>query len=130
MSPPPLVCRNPERAAREASKHESGDKKGVRKLPEEAIDTINEVWQNNEMTSAVYEIIEANDFDSLRKLLSDMPELAHIRSEDGRGPMFWAHEKGRSKFVKAFRKLGVRENVKDSSGRTPLELSTIAVEEL
>ena len=93
------------------------------------IDEINSHWENNEMTSALYELISANDYDSLRQLLSEMPEAAHFRSEDGRGPMFWAHEKGRSKMVKAFRKLGVRETLKDANGLTPLDISTVPVEE-
>ena len=120
---------NPDRAAREAMRQEAGEKKMVSKLPEDAIDTINEVWEDNEITSTIYGIIAADDFDSLRQLLSEMPEVAHVRSKDGRGPMFWAHEMGRSKMVKAFRKLGVRETVKDASGRTPIDLSRIAVEE-
>jgi dolichyl-diphosphooligosaccharide--protein glycosyltransferase len=120
---------DPERAAREAMRQEAGGKKKIAKLSDETIDAINKVWEDNEMTSAVYEIIAADDYDSLRQLLSEMPEVAHVRSKDGRGPMFWAHEKGRTKMVKAFRKLGVRENVKDSGGRTPLDISTIVVED-
>ncbi len=78
--------------------------------------------------SAVYDIIAADDFESLRGLLVKMPEAAHVRSKDGRGPMFWAHEKGRTRIVNALRILGVRENVKDAQGRTPLEGSTVVVE--
>lgn len=131
---PPHFRRNPDKAKREAAREASrqqqqSGKKSVPKLPEETIDALNEHWENTEVTSALYNVIAENDFDSLRELLSQMPEAAHVRSEDGRGPMFWAHEKGRTKMVKAFRKLGVRENVMDSNGRTPLELSTIVVEE-
>jgi hypothetical protein len=42
--------------------------------------------------------------------------------------MFWAHEKGRTRMVNALRILGVRENVKDAQGHTPLEGSTVVVE--
>jgi dolichyl-diphosphooligosaccharide--protein glycosyltransferase len=119
------ICRNPNRASRHAHQQEQGEKKRVAKLSEETIDVVNQVWEDTEITSAVYDIIAADDFDSMRSLLSEMPEAAHIRSEDGRGPMFWAHEKGRTKMVNAFRKLGVRENVKDSQGRTPLDMSTV-----
>lgn len=123
--------RNPDKAAREAARHEQFvGKKKVPKLPEETIDALNDNWENSEMTTAMYNVIDANDFESLRELLAAMPEAAHLRSEDGRGPMFWAHEKGRTKMVKAFRKLGVRENVKDANGRTPLDQSTVVVEEL
>lgn len=99
----------------------------VAKLSEETIDVINQVWQDNEVTSAVYDIIAVDDFESMRELLSKMPEVAHVRSKDGRGPIFWAHEKGRTRFVNALKKLGVRDDVKDAEGRTPLDMSTIVV---
>lgn len=97
-------------------------------MSEETIDVVNQVWDDTELTSAVYDIIAADDFESLRGLLVKMPEAAHVRSKDGRGPMFWAHEKGRTRMVNALRILGVRENVKDAQGRTPLEGSTVVVE--
>jgi dolichyl-diphosphooligosaccharide--protein glycosyltransferase len=113
---------NPNRA------QEQEAKKRVPKLSEETIDVVNQVWDDTELTSAVYDIIAADDFESLRGLLVKMPEAAHVRSKDGRGPMFWAHEKGRTRMVNALRILGVRENVKDAQGRTPLEGSTVVVE--
>jgi len=78
------------------------------------------VWDDTELTSAVNDFIAADDFDSLRGLLVKMPEAAHVQSKDGRGPMFWAHEKGRTRMVNALRILGARENVKEAQGRTTL----------
>jgi hypothetical protein len=57
-----------------------------------------------------------------------MPEAAHVRSKDGRGPMFMVHEKGRTRMVNALRILGARENVKDAQGHRPLEGSTVVIE--
>ena len=97
-------------------------------MSEETIDVVNQVWDDTELTSAVYDIIAADDLKSLRGLLVKMSEAAHVRSKDGRGPMFWAHEKGRTRMVNALRILGVREDVKDAQGRTPLEGSTVVVQ--
>jgi hypothetical protein len=41
-------------------------------------DVVNQVWDDTELTSAVYDIIAADDFESLRRLLVKMPEAAHV----------------------------------------------------
>jgi hypothetical protein len=66
------ICRNPNRA------REQETKKRVPKLSEETTDVVNQVWDDTELTSAVYDIIAADDFESLRGLLVKMPEAAHV----------------------------------------------------
>lgn len=63
----------------------AAEKKKVPRLPEETIDALNENWENNEITTSLYQIIDSNDFDAMRQILVEMPEAAHVRSEDGRG---------------------------------------------
>jgi dolichyl-diphosphooligosaccharide---protein glycosyltransferase len=95
------------------------------KLSEAEIDMINEEWQNTDATTLLHNIIEQDDGQQLAASLQQEPRLAHIRSEDGRGPMFWAHEYGRKKIVRLFKMLGVSETRTDANGKTPLDSSKI-----
>lgn len=83
---------------------------------------INEQWQNNELTSHLWELISGNREDELKELIMTNPAAAHVRSEDGRGPMWWAHEYKRTKMIDLLRKLKVREDRTDDNGKTPLDL--------
>merc|ERR1712161_84403 len=76
------------------------NKDGFKRLPDEAI-------------------AEREEFMSV---LSSHPELAHIRSKDGRGPMFWVHEYGRSGMITVLRKLGLSEERTDANGVKPTDI--------
>lgn len=101
-------------------------KKRIKKLPPDEIDLMNnpEAWGNNAMTTAAWQIIHENDIRGLRDLLLERPEAAHVRSQDGRGPMWWAHEYGRTDMVKILTKLGVRDDLGDVNGVKPTDLSS------
>mmetsp|Transcript_21735 Transcript_21735/g.50167 ORF Transcript_21735/g.50167 Transcript_21735/m.50167 type:complete len:147 (+) Transcript_21735:1150-1590(+) len=135
-----FFCSDPEKARREAIKAEkkrasmqkqqkSGEeqkkKKRIKKIPQDEIDMMNdpEAWGNNMMTTAAWEAIHANDIVSFRDMLMENPEVAHVRSEDGRGPMWWAHEYNRPEFIKLLVRLGVPETLKDAKGVRPIDLS-------
>jgi dolichyl-diphosphooligosaccharide--protein glycosyltransferase len=60
----------------------------VPKISPEEVDMINEDWENNEMTTLLWELIAEGHVDELREVFINNPRLAHIRSEDGRGPMW------------------------------------------
>ena len=64
-----------------------------------------------------------NDVDSFATVLENQPAYAHVRSEDGRGPMWWAHEHGRKQIVKLLKSHGVSEKVKDKDGMKPLDMA-------
>ena len=104
-------------------KDDSTPRKKSPKMTPAEIDLINEDWANNEMTSLLHEMIAADRFDELRALFLRSPELAHIRSEDGRGPMFWAHEHGRTKIIKMLKFLSVSETRRDENNKTPLDVA-------
>lgn len=91
------------------------------KLSPEQIELINEQWMDTEMTSMMYQMIADDDFEGLREMLMMNPQLAHIRSEDGRGPMWWAHEFKRPQIIKMLKTLGVSEARTDDNGQTPLD---------
>lgn len=107
-----------------------GDKKLQKTLAQEAAKKRAEastasnqkVWANSDDTTLLWELINANDFDSLKSLLETRPELAFVRSSDGRGPMWWAFEYRREKMIKLLMKLGVSMSEKDKDGKSPLDL--------
>lgn len=92
------------------------------KLTPDQIDLINEEWTDNEMTSMIYQLIASDSFDELSEMLMMSPQLAHVRSQDGRGPMWWAHEFKRPKIIKMLKTLGVSETRTDEHGLTPLDI--------
>ena len=67
-------------------------------------------------------MISQNKVKDLIEILTEYPELAHVRSSDGRGPMFWAMEFGNAKIIRILKKVGVSDTRKDASGLTPLDL--------
>ena len=82
---------------------------------------VNEEWQDNELTSHLWELISQNKEEDLKTLLQGNPVAAHVRSADGRGPMWWAHEYKRPKMIEFMRNLKVSETRTDKSGLTPLD---------
>lgn len=83
---------------------------------------LNEEWQNNELTSRLWELISTDNYDELKSLVMTNPAAAHVRSEDGRGPMWWAHEYKRPEMIELFKKLKVSESRTDKNGMTPLDI--------
>jgi dolichyl-diphosphooligosaccharide--protein glycosyltransferase len=70
-------------------------------------------------------MIKENEYEDIKVLLKEQPFLAHVRSADGRGPMFWAHEHGRDKIVQLLKEERVSESRTDANGRTPLHTSKL-----
>ena len=118
------ICSNPEKAKQQAIKDmnkASGQK--ISKLSQQEIDYLNKHWQDSEASTLMWQLISNNDKRGLRDYLAQAPGLAHVRSSDGRGPMWWAHEYGRTEIVKFLKKLGVSDTLADADGVTPLDLS-------
>jgi dolichyl-diphosphooligosaccharide--protein glycosyltransferase len=74
--------------------------------------------------STLYELIKTKQLSQLEALLKNQPAIAHMRSKDGRGPMWWAHEHGRPMMIKVLKTHGVSEKLRDKDGITPLDLSS------
>lgn len=104
---------------------EEKGKKQKLKLNNEDIEIINEKWETNDLTKLMYKMISENKLEDFRYLLSETPTMVHIRSGDGRGPMWWAHEFGRSEMVDMLKKYGVSEKRTDEEGLTPLDVSKL-----
>lgn len=80
-------------------------------------------WMDTEITSRLWEVVNQNDAAGLKEIMEMDPMALHVRSKDGRGPMYWAHEIGNEKMIKFFKRFSVRDNLRDASGKTPLDLS-------
>ena len=81
------------------------------------------MWENNEITTLLWQLISEGQVEGLKQLFQQSPESPHVRSEDGRGPMWWAHEYGQDSIVDLLKSVGVTEDRKDKDGVTPLDLS-------
>jgi dolichyl-diphosphooligosaccharide---protein glycosyltransferase len=92
-------------------------------LSPEDIDMINEDWTNDETTTIMWELVSKGRVDELRSLLAQIPQAAHSRSEDGRGPMFWAYEYGQTEVIELLKSVGVSVDRTDSQGLKPTDLA-------
>lgn len=63
--------------------------KPSREVSPEVIEQLNKKWQDTEQTSALWTLISENRVRELMEVIGITPELGHLRSGDGRGPMFW-----------------------------------------
>jgi len=70
----------------------------------------------------MWNLINNNDVASLKAWLEQKPEMAFIRSKDGRGPMWWAFEKRNEEISTMLMEAGVPHLDKDVNGMTPLDL--------
>lgn len=81
-----------------------------------------EEWANNEQTTTMWQLIDQNDLMGLKQLIAADPDIAHIRSEDGRGPLFWAYEYERYDIVQFLLDNGAEATAVDARGITPIGL--------
>jgi dolichyl-diphosphooligosaccharide---protein glycosyltransferase len=111
---------NPDKARRQAER--SGESRKAAKLSKEEIVALNSKWEDTPITTGLWEAINGNDWETLKEMIMQAPQVAHMRSKDGRGPMWWAHEMGRKEIVILLKKLGVSEELQDEVGLTPLDV--------
>jgi len=95
----------------------------IREVGTEEREELNNVWENSEEATLLWDYISTNDLKGLMQHLMYNPEDAFRRSSDGRGPMWWAHEYGYSKIIRVLKKIGVSIDLKDANGFTPLSLN-------
>lgn len=99
--------------------------KPARTVSDAAIQQLNNKWEDSEETSMLWELISQNKVREFMEVVGNTPELAHLRSSDGRGPMFWAMEKRSEKIVRVLKKLGVKDTYLDAQGLSPIRLASI-----
>ena len=97
----------------------------MEKLSDKRIEELNdpENWSDSEETSMMWELISQGMIHEFLDVVQENSKIAHVRSADGRGPMWWAHEYKRPKMIQVLRKMGVSETRKDVNGIRPTDLS-------
>jgi dolichyl-diphosphooligosaccharide--protein glycosyltransferase len=58
---------------------------------------------------------------NLNRMESD-PDAVHVRSEDGRGPLFWAYEQGNEQIIQMLINAGVDETQRDAQGNVAKDM--------
>lgn len=89
---------------------------------EEEIRTFYSKWEDTEHTTKMWEMINSGDVESLETWLEAEPLMVHMRSSDGRGPMWWAFESKKQDMVKLLMGHGVSHGDKDARGFSPVDL--------
>jgi len=116
-----------ERKALGGSEQQKKDERAPRApvvpLTKTEIRDINQQWEDTTVTSTLFDLIKRRDYESFAWHLEDQPSHAHVRSRDGRGPMWWAHEHGRKHMVALLKSHGVSEKARDKDGITSLDLA-------
>merc|ERR1740115_442309 len=73
-------------------------------------------WANTPDTTRMWQLIHGGDVEGLEDWIEAMPHIVHIRSEDGRGPLWWAYEYARYDFVEVLLQSGVDPLLEDVTG--------------
>ena len=94
----------------------------VKVLKPEVIEKINEVWEDTDETSMMWELISNGKFPEFISVIEGAPEMAHVRSSDGRGPMWWAYEYKRPEMIDIMKQLRVSDERPDKNGLRPIDL--------
>ena len=115
---------NPEQAkAKYMNTQPNHGSNGIIKNPTaEEIRSFYSKWEDTEQTTKMWEMINSGDVKSLDGWLRTEPLMAHMRSSDGRGPMWWAFESRKQDIVKVLMAHGVSHGDKDVRGFTPVDL--------
>jgi len=61
----------------------------------------------------LWEVINKDDQAGLDEMIAANPRVIFARAEDGRGPLFWAYEYGRTAMIKQLEDLGIDNTLKD-----------------
>ena len=87
---------------------------------EAARDTSN--WADSADTTRMWSLISSGDIESLQMWLSVDPKAVFMRSADGRGPLWWAHEYHQKKIIDLLLASGVDAAATDINGVKPSDL--------
>jgi hypothetical protein len=97
-------------------------KKNVKKPKKQNVESDRVEWKDTDKTTRMWQIVSQNRALELSDWLEDYPEVALIRSKDGRGPLWWAYESGHESIIQILLNAGADPNAKDAKGMTPREL--------
>jgi dolichyl-diphosphooligosaccharide---protein glycosyltransferase len=86
------------------------------------IDRVYGTFKDTDVSTALWSLIQQNRIVELKEWFLKDPTVPYTRSQDGRGPMWWAHEMRKSEIVKMLRSVGIPDTDKDAQGKTPADL--------
>jgi hypothetical protein len=66
----------------------------------------------------LWRVITSNENSELQSILDEDESRALLRSADGRGPLFWAHEANNEEAIEMLKKAGASEDFQDADGKT------------
>ena len=66
----------------------------------------------------LWRAITSNENSELQSILDEDESRALLRSADGRGPLFWAHEANNEEAIEMLKKAGASEDFQDADGKT------------
>jgi len=105
-----------------SSSEEQKDSTKLKLLQKEDINAINQEWEDTEATSLMWELVSKGHGQELMDYFRYNPKAPHMRSADGRGPMWWAQEFDRTGVIALLKKLGVSDRRKDVKGLRPSDV--------
>ena len=91
-------------------------------LTDDQIRQLNQFFTDTEVTRNMFQIIKENNIQYMVQVLQERQEFAHVRDAKGQGPMWWAHQYGRTEFIQLFKMHAVSEELRDVDGLIPLDL--------
>jgi hypothetical protein len=87
--------------------------------------TSQDTWQDTDFTTNMWSIISSGNVEELKNLLESNQELATVRSSDGRGPLWWAHEYQQPDMVQILLDAGALPNERDADGKKASEVNSV-----
>lgn len=118
-----VAGRNSEIKSEHQSNQRQPKKEPRKQLGLQEIELLNSKQENSEHTTILWQMISEGKTRELKKLLAENPQLAHMRSSDGRGPMWWAHENNEDRIIEILKSHGVSDHRTDEDGVRALDLS-------
>jgi protein disulfide-isomerase A1 len=79
-------------------------------------------WTNSPQVTEAWNIVDHGSLEDLKEFLDENEEHAYLRSEDGRGPLFWAHEYGKQDMITLLLERGAESSSEDKFGNVPKDM--------
>lgn len=116
-----------QRCASRESHQRPGEKDELmQEVTKESIAKISQKWEDTDHSTMMWNIVTRGTVADLEKALENVPLLAHVRSSDGRGPIWWAFEHQKHDMVQVLKQHNVNYNQKDKDGLTPVDLLSLS----